>query len=296
MSQHNDQEALQLCETGLQQMWNGAVDAAIEIYDRALTLADSDEIRELVTIRKAEALIVTEREGAEVNALPAIVMRRRSPRHVYHAASALVRKFSESQDDRKRSLFYGDIARRAAEEMDDSFARVTALNGMGVVLVIESRFTEAIETFEQALSVITLEPEQTERLITMRNIVLGNLGGAKVLSGQYEEGVALLDTVLPVMDEAYLIAEVCLDLCFAHTELGEYKKAERYGHRALNLATIRRQVRNAHHLLGEICIRTERYEEADQYFDVVASYYPDFKNVKQLLVAVDLCSVVNWKA
>ncbi len=69
-----------------------------------------------------------------------------------------------------------------------------------------------------------------------------------------------------------------------------------YGRRALELATVKRQIRNANHLLGEICLRTERYEEADGFFDVVAAYYPDFKNVKQLLVAVDLCAVVNWKA
>jgi len=293
---HTDQQALQLCEHGLQQMWNGAVDAAIETYDRALSIADTDETRELVTIRKAEALIATEREGTEVNALPAIVMRRRSPRHVYHAASALTRKYSESQDERKRALFYADIARRAAEEMDDSYAHVFALNSVGVLQVIESRFAESIETFERALAVVTLEPEQTERLATMRSLVIGNLGGAKILGGQYEEGVALSESILPLMDEDYLIAEVCLDLCFAYTELGEYKRAERYGHRALNLSTIRRQVRNANHLLGEICIRTQRYDEADGYFDVVASYYPDFKNVKQLLVAVDLCAVVNWKA
>ena len=223
-------------------------------------------------------------------------MRRRTPRHVYHASSALVRKLSASQDDRKRALFYGDIARRAAEEMEDAYAQVFALNSVGVVLVIESRFQEAIETFERALAIIALEPDQTDRLSTMRSLVVGNLGGAKVLSGSYDEGVALLESILPAMDEDYLIAEVCLDLCFAYTELGEYRKAERFGHRALNLATIRRQVRNANHLLGEICIRTNRYDEADGYFDVVASYYPDFKNVKQLLVAVDLCSVVNWKA
>jgi tetratricopeptide (TPR) repeat protein len=291
-----DQEALQLCDDGLQQMWNGAVDAAIEIYDRALTLAESDDVRELVTIRKAEALISADREGAEVTALPAIVMRRRSPRHVYHAASALARKHSESQDDRKRALFYGDIARRAADEMEDAFARVSALNGVGVVLVVESQFTEAVELFERALNVVGQEKNPSERLIKMRDTVVGNLGGAKVLSGRYDEGIVLLEAVLPRMDVDYLISEVCLDLCFAYTERGEYKKAERYGHRALNLATIRRQVRNANHLLGEICMRTHRYQEADSYFDVVASYYPDFKNVKQLLVAVDLCAVVNWKA
>ena len=38
----NDRDALQLCESGLQQMWNGAVDAEIASYDRALEIAESD--------------------------------------------------------------------------------------------------------------------------------------------------------------------------------------------------------------------------------------------------------------
>ena len=295
MTMH-DQEALQLCESGLQQMWEGAVEAAIDTYDRALKLTASDDVRELVTIRKAEALIAAEREGSEVNALPAIVMRRRSPRHVYHAASLLARRYVELLDDRKRALFYAEIARRAADELEESFARVTALNTLGTILVIESQFKQAIDLFEQALSVVAREPEQNERLTKIRDSVVGNLGGANVLSGRYDEGIILLEAVLPRMDVDYLIAEVCLDLCFAYTEQGHYKQAERYGQRALNLSVMRRQVRNANHLLGEICMRTERYDEADSYFDVVASYYPDFKNVKQLLVAVDLCSVVNWKA
>jgi tetratricopeptide (TPR) repeat protein len=292
---HVDREALQLCESGLQQMWNGAAEAAIETYDRALAVAETDEVRELVTIRKAEALIAAEQEGPEITSLAAIVMRRRSQRHVYLAAYALMRRFAD-QEDRKRALFYGDIARTAADEMEDPFARVTALNGVGVVLVIESRFTEAIELFDQGLAIIALEPDPNERLTMMRSLILGNLGGAKVLSGDYDEGIVLLESVLPLMDEDYLIAECCLDLCFAYTELGKYRTAERFAQRALNLATVRRQVRNANHLLGEICMRTGRYDQADSYFDTVASYYPDFKNVKQLLVAVDLCAVVNWKA
>src|SRR5687768_9479109 len=94
-------DALQLCEKGLQHMWRGEFDAAIGLYDRAAEATACDETRELITIRKAEALIAAERDGAEIGALPGIVMRRRSPRHVYIAASVLMRRFVES-DDRRR--------------------------------------------------------------------------------------------------------------------------------------------------------------------------------------------------
>ena len=89
-----DREALQHCEAGLQHMWKGEVDAALAEYDRAAVLAASDEMRELVTIRKAEALVAAEREGPKVSALAGIVMRRRSHRHVYLAAGTLMRRWS----------------------------------------------------------------------------------------------------------------------------------------------------------------------------------------------------------
>lgn len=288
-------EAHELYELGLQYMWNGQVDVAIDAYDRALASTDAEELRELIAIRKAEALIAADRDGAEVAALPRVVMRRRSPFHVYLAAYTLMRRYSEGTD-RQRAGFYGEIARNAADEVGEPLPRVQSLNGLGVVRVVESDFGQAIELFEQALAIIDGASDSTHRVAAMRPIVLGNLGGAKVLSGRIDEGIRILEEVLPQMDESYLVAEVCLDLCFGHLERGEYAVAERYGRRALSLATIRRQVRNANHLLGEICVRTERYDDADAYFEVVAGFYPEFRNVKQLLVAVDLCSVVNWKA
>lgn len=290
-----EREALQLCDLGLQHMWKGEVDSAIEVYDRGVNLAESDETRELLTIRKAEALIAADRDGGEISKLPSIIMRRRSPRHVYLAAYALMRRYSETQD-RKRALFYGETASSAAAELDEPLACANVLNGVGVIYVIDSEFRKAIETFDRALTSLGAAHDHDARLVGLRNVVIGNLGGAKILAGDIDSGIALLETVLPRLDDEYLIAEACLDLCFGYLEREQYAAAEALGRRALEVASVQRQVRNANHLLGEICVRQDRHDEADGYFDVVASYYPDFKNVKQLLVAVDLSAVVNWKA
>lgn len=290
-----EREALQLCDLGLQYMWKGEVDSAIEVYDRGASLADTDDTRELITIRKAEALIAADREGPEVNKLPSIIMRRRSPRHIYLAAYTLMRRYSETQD-RKRALFYGETASAAATELGEPIACANVLNGIGVIYVVDSEFRKAIDAFERALSAIEEAHDHTARLVSLRNGVIANLGGAKVLGGDVASGVALLETVLPRLEDGYAVVEACLDLCFGYLEREQYDAAEMFGRRALEMATVKRQVRNANHLLGEICVRQDRHDEADEFFDVVASYYPDFKNVKQLLVAVDLCSVVNWKA
>jgi tetratricopeptide (TPR) repeat protein len=290
-----DQQALQLCDLGLQAMWRGEIEPALEYYDRALALCESEDVHELIIIRKAEALIACEREGTEVSALPAIVMRRRSPRHVYLAANALTRRYCESSD-RARAIFYGEIGREAASQLDDPFSRASILNNLGVALVADSQFAPAIEVLDEGLAAMSLLGEGREDHRSLRNAIVGNLGGARVLQGDIEQGVQILQSVFDHLEDEYLIVEACLDLCFGYLELREYDVAETYGREALARASVQRQVRNANHLMGELCLRTGRYDESDAFFDIVASYYPEFKNVKQLLVAVDLCAVVNWKA
>lgn len=290
-----DREALQHCEVGLQHMWKGEVGAALAAYDRAAAVAVSEETRELITIRKGEALIAADREGPEVSALPGIVMRRRSPRHVYMAASVLMRRYVET-DDRRRAIFYGEIARTAAAELKDPFARATVLNYLGITMVADSQLDSAAEAFEEALVALDAMPESNELVSALASGVTANLGGTRILCGNIEEGVHLIETVLNELDDATERAEACLDLCLGYVELEDYDTAEDLAREGLSLASTRRQIRNANHLLGEICVRTGRFEEADVYFDVVAGFYPQYSNVKQLLTEVNLCSVVNWKA
>ena len=290
-----DREALQHCEIGLQHMWKGEVGAALAAYDRAASLHVSDETRELITIRKGEALIAADREGPEVSALPGIVMRRRNHRHVYMAASVLMRRYVET-DDRRRAIFYGEIARTAAAALEDPFARATVLNYLGITMVADSQIDSAVEAFEEALLALDQMPQNNELVQSFASGITANLGGTKILAGDIDEGIHLIETVITELDDATERAEACLDLALGYTETEDYDTAEDLAREGLSLASTRRQIRNANHLLGEICVRTGRFDEADVYFDVVAGFYPQYNNVKQLLTEVNLCSVVNWKA
>lgn len=292
MSQNN-QEALRLRQLGLDAMWQGRFDDAIARYDEALAAAADDDVRELITIGKAETLLALEQDGPEVTALPAIVMRRRSARHVYMAAAVLMRRYHDH--DRKRALFYGDIARKAAAEMQDPFARATVLNTMGVIQMVDSRFAEAADQFEQALEALDLVTDRAADVAMARPGVVANLGGAKVLGGEVAEGIEMLLSVVPQLKDDYGYTEALLDLCFGYIEQERYGEAEFIGREALDRATVARQVRNANHLLGEIMVRTTRYVEAEEFFAAVAGFYPEYPNVKELLFTVDLCAVVNWK-
>lgn len=288
-----DQAALGHCEVGLQHMWKGEVDEALAAYDLAHALATSEESRELITIRKAEALIAVERDGPEVSALAAIVMRRRSSRHVYMASAVLVRRYS-NLEDRRRAIFYGDIASTAVVDLHDPFARAALLNNLGVVLVEDSQFDRAIQAFTDALLCIDAIPSHSHAGPLRCSATL-NLGGAKILNDVYDEGIQLIESVILEVDDAEWRADALLDLSLGYVNLEDFDTAEELAREALSLASTRRQIRNGNHLLGEICTRTGRWDEADVHFDVVAGFYPGFKNLKQLLTAVDLCKIVNWK-
>ncbi len=284
----------ELLELALQEMWRGEIDSAIALYDRAREQAESDDLLELIAIRKAEALIAAEREtDEEVGLLARIVMRRRSPRHVYLAAYALLRRFSE-RSERQRALFYGQIARDAAVSLGEAIPQANVLNGIGITSTADSRFDEAIVAFEEGLGALSALDED-DYVRSLRSALLGNLGGAKVLAGNLEEGIVLLERALETLEDDFGRAEAYLDLAYASLQLGHNERAQRFGTSALKLACIDRQVRSANHVLAETAFRDGRHEEAERHLDVVAGFYPDFPKVKEWLMAIDLCSVVNWK-
>jgi tetratricopeptide (TPR) repeat protein len=222
-------------------------------------------------------------------------MRRRNHRHVYMAASVLMRRFVET-DDRRRAIFYGEVARTAAAALDDPFARATVLNYLGITFVADSQLEPAVEAFEEALRALDKMPQSNELVQSFASGITANLGGTKILTNDIDEGIHLIETVITELDDATERAEACLDLALGYTENEDYETAEDLAREGLSLASTRRQIRNANHLLGEICLRTGRDDEADVYFDVVAGFYPEYANIKRHLTGTRICSVVNWKA
>jgi len=292
---NRDTKARELCEAGLKLMWQGEADAALDHYGRAMELTSNEELRELLAIRRAEAFLALDQDAPEISMLPQIVMRRRTPRHVYLAALALMRRYVES-DDLRRGIFYGEIGRKAAEELGDPMARASILNGLGISLAASSDFSASLDALEEAYDALSLLDESRPEVRSLRPAILGNIGGVKVANGETMSGIRILEEALPFLDEEYLVAEAMLDLCLGYITLDEYETAKPFGRRALALAKVDRQIRNANYLLGRIAYSAGHYDEAADHFDVVAGYYSEFPNVKELLMKVDLSRAVNWKA
>jgi tetratricopeptide (TPR) repeat protein len=272
---------------------SGHYEEALGIYDEALGAANDDAIRELITINKADVLVALERNGPEVQALPAILMRRRNPHHTFLAAYALLYKH-RTAGETKRAMFYGHHAYDTAVEAEQPFWQIAALNELGVVYEIDSQFTEAIEYFDKALALMAAVTDPSIHAAS-RIAVVANLGYNKLLIGNTAEGLALLHSVVDLIEAPAAKSDALIDLCYGYLDLEEYEKARQYGEAGLELASETRQIRNAHYLLGEACYKGGDTDAAEFHFEELARFYPQFRNLKNLLYAIDLRSMLNLR-
>jgi tetratricopeptide (TPR) repeat protein len=272
----------------------GDYEEALSVYDQARAAAEDDEdLHELITINKADAMIALERSGPEVNELARVIMRRRNVRHVYLAAYALQYKY-RLENDLKRALFYGQLALRTAEEAGESSWRRVVLLELGTIYELDSQIETAIEHIEASMSVEEESAENRDRDLS-RAYALENLGYCFLLQGRTAEGLARVHEALELLQDPIGRAEAYIDLCYGYIESGELQTARIYGEAGLEIAKDPRQIRNAHYLIGEACYKSGDTEAADFHFSELARFYPEFRNLKHLLYAIDLRSMVNLK-
>ncbi len=282
-----------LRQAALAKVRNEEYDNALALYDEALTAATEEEARELITINKADALIAMERSGPEVQQLPMILMRRRNHHHTFLAAYALMYKH-RLQNESQRGIFYGQVALDAAVAANESMWKLGALNDLGIIYEIDSQFAKAIDCFEQALTLVDSVADGEDRRFG-RAAIVQNLGYNKLLVGEIEEGVRMLTSILGQLEGPSTIADANLDLCYGYLELQDYQRARTHGETGLSHAVEPRQIRNAHYLLGEVAYKAGEVETADYHFEELARHYPQFRNLKSLLFAIDLRSMVNFR-
>jgi tetratricopeptide (TPR) repeat protein len=269
----------------------GALEEALLAYDEALTAGADDEQRELITINKADVLIEMQRSGPEVQALPMILMRRRNPHHTFLAAYQLQFKH-RTAGEKDRAAFYGQIARAAAVETGNKFWQIASLNELGILFEADSQFDKAIECFEESLAHLDSLDAPSEHRIG-RTATVQNLAYNKLLVGQTDDALRLLHEVLDDIENPSSRADALVDLCYGYVELEQYEKAIEYGRASLEIAVEPRQIRNAHYLLGEASYKSGDIGTAEFHFEELARFYPQFRNLKSLLFAIDLRSMLN---
>lgn len=286
--------AEQLRQEALLCVRRNELERALELYDRALAEAADDELRELITINKADVLIALEQTTGEVQKLPAIVMRRRNPHHTFLAAYALTYKH-RLQNDVKRGIFYAQIALDTAVEANEPLWELGAHNELGSLYEIDGDFAKAMAAFRRALDLVSHVSDPAEQTLS-RGAALQNLGASTMLNGEVADGVALIHEALPMIVSPSARAEAYIDLCYGYIEMERLEEACRWGEMGLEIASDNRQIRNAHYLLGEAAYKSGNLEVAEFHYEKLAKFYPTFRHLKHLLMAVDLRSMVNLKA
>lgn len=282
-----------LRQLGLAKVRENLVEESLELFEQALALAEDDEARELITINKAFSLLKMEQSGPEVAILPRIVMRRGNLRHVVLAAYGLHQKFVTEKDYRKAGS-YARIALDTACELGHDTWKAAAFVAMGNAAVYDSRPEEAVEFYESALPLLSSSAEDS----VTRAFIAGNIGYCRLLCGDTDLGLKHVHEAVDLMFDAGTqghIAEPYIDLCMGYLDKGDLEKAAHFGNLGLENATEVRQVRNAHYLLGEIAYKQGDTATAEFHFDHLATHYPDFPHLKNLLFAIDLRKMVNFK-
>lgn len=289
----HEQRAEELRQQGVAEMRANRFEAAMPLFDEALSLANGEELRELIVATKAGAMITLGLSGPEIQQLPQIVMRRRNLHNTFLAAYNLAGKF-EAEKEFTRARFYTNIALAAAREADDTARTIDALVALGNTCVYDSQNEEAIESYLQALELLDSRPEEKFR----RGAAMQNLGYCYLMEDRTVEGIACIHEAIGLLSisgaEGFL-PESYVDLCYGYLEAGELELAREYGEKGLAGATETRQVRNAHYLLGEVAYKLGDTASAEMHFEHLAKFYPDFPHLKDLLLAIDLRGMVNLK-
>jgi tetratricopeptide (TPR) repeat protein len=287
--------------------WLLAVEAAEEArfeearghLDAALLAAQGrgdEEFAERVVCGQA-AIAITLGQGDEyVPRLCAIVLRNRSHVTGFLAANNVARA-CELRRENGKGLFYARIARERAEVVGRPEWVAAAMNQIANLLLADSHFAEAAETYREALAL--LPAADGPRQLTY----LANLGYCELVLGHHQSGLTFLYRCLRAARQqrsARLEMIARTDLCYGHLELGRFEVAERHGRRGLALAEQIAEsdwVKNALYLLGEASVLAGADSRAYAWFhELQRRFYPAQPHLPDLLLSVDIRKLVNLRA
>ena len=290
-----------LRETARDAIWAGDYERALTLYDDGLALARSwkdRDLEDLFTCNRATTLIEMDRQDFDLSRIKEILLRNSSsPNGVlaaYVAANA-----HEARAEYGRARFYAQTALQKSRELGLDELTGTSLNLLANLELHESRFESARELFQEALK--RLE-SQGESLSRQAAVAADNLGYCHIALDRVDLGVPLVRRSLTVLDRLgarQAMDYPSLDLCFASVKTSRFEEAESWGQSALALGSEFGRndvVKNSHYLLAETYSEMGREAEADEHYEALAHYYPDFPELKHYLHQISLMGMINLRA
>lgn len=295
----HDAEAFQAARA----RWTECVEAgnlaeALRWVEEALVWAEhagEPTLRDRALCNRAAIALELGSGAVHVPALRAMLLRTTDPENTYLAAYTIARHY-ELQKEHRKGLFYAQLARDRAAFLDEN-RRAASLNHLANFLVAESRFEEAIASYEEALILVPARD-------SLRAAVIGyNLGYCCVLTGRSREGLTRLYASLRALvrrgAEAHAM-KARLDLAFALLETSHARPAGRHAARALAVAERLADAdarKNSLYLLGAAAVATGDRVGARRHFErLQQGFYPQADYLPELLLHIDVRELVNLKA
>lgn len=287
-------EALELLE-------KGEFAVSLSRYDEAIKSAretgDASFVDWIFSCRAAAAAEAGPAE-AELVELKRILLRGRESQTSFRAAYTTARIYELKRDFRK-AAFYARLARQHAAEIGDPVLLAGAESVQGTLLAVDSRFKEAAECYQRALDV-SAPPVRVPALF--RALWQDNLGYCLIALDRTSEGLPLVHDALETIEKSGAIAHTVfplMDLCFGYLKGDRYEEARYFGEACLERAPLSGDdtvERNVLYLLGEASHLGGDEDAARDYFDRLASLYPDFRNLRAYLEVFDFRNVINLRS
>jgi tetratricopeptide (TPR) repeat protein len=290
-----------LRKTAKKAIWAGDYERALTLYDDGLSLARAwkdRDLEDLFTCNRATTLIEMDRQDFDLSRLKEILMRSPSTYNGvlagYVAANA-----HEARGEYGRARFYAQTALTRSRELGLEELTGTSLNLLANLELHDGRFEAARDLFREAVERLESEGESLSRQAA---VAADNLGYCHIALDNLDLGLPLVRDSLSVLESLgarQAMDYPTLDLCFAHVKLNRLDEAESWGVRALSLGKeFGREdvVKNSHYLLAETYSEMGRASHADEQYEALASYYPDFPALKNYLRQISLMEVINLRA
>ena len=285
----------------LEHLEKGQFAESLARYDAALESAeqtgDASFVDWIFACRAAAAAEAGPAEG-ELLELKKILLRGREGQTAFRAAYTAARIYELKRDFRK-AAFYARLARQHAAEIGDPVLLAGAESVQGTLLTVDSRFEEAAECYRRALDV-SAPPVRIPELF--RALWQDNLGYCLIALDRSSEGLPLVHDALETIEKAGATAHTVfplMDLCFGYLKGDRYEEARYFGEACLERAPLSGDdtvERNVLYLLGEASHLGGDEDAARDYFDRLASLYPDFRNLRAYLEVFDFRNVINLRS
>jgi len=290
-----------LRKTARDAIWAGDYDRALSLYEDGLALARSwkdRDLEDLFTCNRATTLLEMDRQDFDLSALKEILLRSPSSPNGVLAAYASAHAH-EVRGETSRATFYAQTALQKSRDLGLEEWTAASMNLLANLELRESRFESAKGLFEEALDRLEARGEGLSR---EGAVISDNLGYCHIAMDRVEIGLPYVQKALSLLDSLgarQAMDYPTLDLCYAHVKMSRLDEAESWGIRALGLGKeFGREdvVKNSHYLLAETYSEMGHESEADEHYEALSNYYPDFPALKHYLRQISLMEVINLRA